>query len=68
MTTRVRPQPVANGAQQALRVDDVGHDVEGGDHVIMLGQSGGGVEHLEPDGVADAGVLDVAAAQLDAVR
>jgi hypothetical protein len=44
------------------------HDAESGDHVEMLGQSGRGIKHLEPDDMRDTGVVGVATLLVDAVR
>src|SRR5713226_5316014 len=63
----IRAQRLANGPQQATRVDGIVDDIEGGNHIILFGQACGDVAMLEAHPVGDPCCLGLCDSRLEDV-
>src|SRR5713226_301780 len=63
----IRAQRLANGSQQATRVDGIVDDIEGGNHIILFGQACGDVAMLEAHPVGDPCCLGLCDSRLEDV-
>ena len=61
----IRAQRLANGPQQATRVDGIVDDIKGGDHIILFGQACGHVALLEAHPAGDPRCLSIGSSLCD---